>query len=263
MATHWAKEQVHRNELAAFIERLALWVSAHREAALGVGGTLLAALFLGVYSAVRYRDLKLQAWEKLAIAQTYAFSGQGKTALEQLQAVREQYPRTQAAGFGDQFQGDLLFQSGDYKGSIEAYHRVLDRKDPGLLPYAHSGIAFAQEGAGQPAAAVEAAQNFLSQYQDHFLAPQVHAVLARSLKALGRDEEAKATLEKIALLYPETFWAQWANNTLHPRPKSIPPLLKRPASEGPASVKASPAPTATPTATPAPTSAPAPAPAHP
>ena len=63
-------------------------------------------------------------------------------------------------------------------------------------------------------AAAESDQKFLDSYQDHFLAPQVHASLARCLAALGDAAKAKAAYERIVFLYPETYWAQWAREKL-------------------------------------------------
>jgi len=214
MSKQWVKDQVHRNEIAVLLERVWAWALSHREAALGLGLTLLVGLFLAVYSVARYQDLERTAWERLAIAQSYAFAGQGKAALDQLRALEEQFPRTRAARFGKLFQGDLLYQSGSYKEAIEAYQRCLDMGDSGLEAFALSGIAFAEEAAGHYDKAVEAAQRFLSSHPDHFLAPHVHAGIARSYISLGKSSEARATLEKTALLYPETFWAQWAQNQI-------------------------------------------------
>lgn len=226
MTTHWAKEEIHRNELAVLVERAVAWTLAHREAAVGGGVTLLIAGFLGVYAGVRYRDLKNTAWERLAVAQSYAFAGQDKSALEQLKDIQEKYPRARAAAFSTVFQGDIEFQTGKYKEAIADYTRSLDLKDPTLEPFARSGIAFSHEAAGGFDKAAEAAQQFLAAHAEHFLAPQVHAVLARSLRALGRAEESKATLEKMALLYTETYWAQWAQNELNP-PAAATPAKKK------------------------------------
>jgi tetratricopeptide (TPR) repeat protein len=220
MSKQWVRQELKKNEVALATERAAAWIMNHREAAFGIGLTLLIAFFLGIYSVIRYSELKTTAWERLAVAESYAFAGQSKPALDQLKNIAEQFPRTRAAGFSQLFQADVLYQSGMYKEAIEAYQQTLDRQDVNLSPFALSGIAFSQEASGQYQASMDTAQRFLATYQDHYLAPQVHAILAQALKSLGREEEAKATLEKIALLYPDTFWSQWAQTNLHPPEKT-------------------------------------------
>ena len=57
-------------------------------------------------------------------------------------------------------------------------------------------------------------ERFLGAYAEHFLAPQVHVSLARCETTLGQRDTAKATLQKIALQYPESSWATWAQERL-------------------------------------------------
>jgi TolA-binding protein len=71
-------------------------------------------------------------------------------------------------------------------------------------------LALAQEAAGKPQESAQTAQHFLDTYPDHYLAPQAHACLARSLAASGQAEQAKTALQKISLQYPGTSWADWA-----------------------------------------------------
>ena len=62
--------------------------------------------------------------------------------------------------------------------------------------------------------AAQTAQRFLDAYGDHFLAPQVHSCLARSLESAGQAAQAKAAFQKIALQYADTSWAAWAQARL-------------------------------------------------
>lgn len=216
MSKQWVKQELHKNEAALILDRAVVWVLAHKEASAGIGLTAAVALALAVYSFARYREVQQTAWERLAVAQSYAFAGQADQALQQTQGVVDGYPRSRAAGFAVQFQGDLLYRSSRFKDAIAAYEKVFERKDPALVPYALAGIAQAQESGGDFPAATAAARRFLEAHQDHFLAPQVQSILARSLQAQGRLDEARSAYENISLLYPETFWATAAQQALKP-----------------------------------------------
>jgi TolA-binding protein len=51
------------------------------------------------------------------------------------------------------------------------------------------------------------------------MAPEAHASLARLQELAGTPELARATYEKISLLYPETTWAMLAKARIAPAKK--------------------------------------------
>ena len=149
------------------------------------------------------------------MANGLAYSGQTDAALKKVDEITAAYPGTPASGYGLLFAGDLLFHKDRFADSEKYYKQLVDRGQPQVLqPFALGGLALAQESGGQCAEAVKTEEGFLSAYPDHFLAPQVHASLARCETALGQKDTAKATLQKIALQYPETSWASWAQEQL-------------------------------------------------
>jgi len=60
--------------------------------------------------------------------------------------------------------------------------------------------------------------DFLTKHPEHFVAPEVHASLARTQELSGAKDLAKATYEKIVLLYPDTTWAMQAKARLQTVP---------------------------------------------
>jgi len=185
------------------------------------GAAVAAFVFLAAGLAVRkYLQTREAAWERLAIAQSLAYQGQDVLALNQIRSLEAGFGKAPAVGFGLLFSGDVLYQKGKYAEASELYKKVLDRGEPrSLMPFALSDLALSQEAGGNCNEAVSTTQRFLDSYQDHFLAPQVHASLARCLDALGQKDKAKAAYERMGLLYPETYWSRWAqarqDNTIH------------------------------------------------
>ncbi|MEK7722067.1 MAG: 2-dehydropantoate 2-reductase N-terminal domain-containing protein, partial [Elusimicrobiota bacterium] len=86
-----------------------------------------------------------------------------------------------------------------------------------LAPFAAYSVGKCKEAEGDLAGAQVQYSDFLLKNPEHFIAPEVHASLARSQELSGNAELAKTTYEKIALLYPDTSWATQA------RTKSAPP----------------------------------------
>ncbi|MFH1726708.1 MAG: tetratricopeptide repeat protein [Elusimicrobiota bacterium] len=213
MGKQWVRKQMKENELAAVVEKAALWLRYHPQTVLWGGiGTLAAAVIIAV-SANRHISVREECWSKLAAAQTYAYSGQIDEAIGQAKSLAEEQPSSAAAGFGILLTGDLLYQQEKFKEAADAYARVLDaQRHEALVPLATAGRGLSQESLGDYRAAADTAQGFLDSFQDHFLAPQVHASLARCLSGLGEAEKAKATYERMEFLYPDTYWAQWAKD---------------------------------------------------
>lgn len=216
MSKQWVKEQVHRNEIAQGLGRTVSWIEANRAQALAYGGGVLAAAAIIGLFFYQTTKTKRTAWEKLAIAQSMAYQAPEK-GLEELKTIADLYSQTDAAGYALLTAGDLMFRQGRYKEAREFYQRIADQPSMrSVMPLALSNLGIAYEGEKDYKNAVEANQRFLDSYQDHYLAPQVHGSLARSLEALGQKDQAKSTYERMSLLYPDTYWAQWAKNRLSP-----------------------------------------------
>ncbi|MDD5629208.1 MAG: tetratricopeptide repeat protein [Elusimicrobia bacterium] len=191
------------------------WTLSNRRTA-GIGaGAIAAVLLLGGLFLYSHRARQSAAWDELSVANTMAYSGQADAAVKKIESLVEAYPGTTAAGYALLFAGDLLYHRERYADSQKYYEQLVERGQPRVLqPLALGGLALAQESAGQCRQAQETEERFLSAYSDHFLAPQVHASMARCLSALGQNDSAKAALQKIALQYPETSWASWAQERL-------------------------------------------------
>ena len=201
MATQWAKHEAKTNELAALVDRLLLWLKVHQQTAIWTGLGIVAALAVGGLSINRYLANRDAAWAKLAIAQSYAYSGQPASAVEQLKTLAEESPSSPASGYGLLLAGDIFFQQDKFKEAEESYQKALDSSSAkDLPPIAHAGLALSQEGEGDCTRAAETGNRFLESYQDHFLAPQVHASLARCFLAMGQPDKAKSAYERMAFL---------------------------------------------------------------
>jgi TolA-binding protein len=215
MGKQWVRQQMKKHELQDAVDKAIRWISENRQtagiaAASAAGVMLLAGLFL--YS---HRAKNNAAWDLLSLANGYAYAGQAETAVKKIDELESQYQSTPAAAYGLLFAGDLLLHRSSFPDSMKYYKQLLDRGPPQhLQPFALCGMTVAQEALGQYNDAIQAGERFLNAYPDHFLAPQVHSALARCQVSSGQTDAAKATLQKIALQYPDTSWAGWAQNKL-------------------------------------------------
>lgn len=208
MGKHWARQQIRTNELQDTVDRTMDWIQLNRQVAAGAAAAVAVALVVGGLAVYRNKANREAAWEKLAMAHALAYTGRSDQALSAVNEIADNFSGTGAAQFALVFGGDVLFPQGKYKEAISFYSKAVERADPKTLqPVALNDLAIAQFADGQPAEAAKTAERFLSSFPEHFLAPQVHMTLARSLAAQGQTEAAKAAYQKIALQYPDTSFA--------------------------------------------------------
>ncbi|MBI4347051.1 MAG: tetratricopeptide repeat protein [Elusimicrobia bacterium] len=217
MGKQWVRQELKRNELAAQVENVAVKVQENRQTAIAAAIGTLVVIAVAAGTWFHLNKTRTEAWEKLAIAQSLAYSGQAKPALEQLQPVID--GGSLPSSYAQLFAADVRFRTGDYKEAIAAYQRIVDRGGPKtLVPIALGNLALAQEAAGDCKAALESNQRLIDTNQDHFMAPQAQASMVRCFSATDQGAQAKSTLDRIVLLYPESYWAQWAKERLNPIP---------------------------------------------
>jgi len=140
-------------------------------------------------------------------------------AEKQLDSIEANFSRTSAWGFAALTKGDLLFRQNKFKEAAGEYAKVAAKGPKNLLPFAFYDLGKAKEAAADLAGAQGHYKDFLAAYPEHFLAPEVHLSLANAYELSNNPAEAKAAYEKIALLYPDTYWAMVAKAKVTPPQK--------------------------------------------
>lgn len=215
MGKQWARQQAKQNEIATAIERTTDWVSTHQQASVWIVIGSVAAILIGVAFYNKLVGEREETWSRYWIAQSYAYSQQGPNALAQVKKLAEEYPTATASSYGLLLAGDVLFEQNRYGEAAQAYEKVMNQPNhESVRPIAMANMSLTKEAAGDCQGGNANSQEFLDAYADHFLAPQVHASYARCLGALGRPKQARAAYERMAFLYPDTYWANWAKARL-------------------------------------------------
>ncbi|MFH2201827.1 MAG: tetratricopeptide repeat protein [Elusimicrobiota bacterium] len=215
MAKAWARKEAKKNEFAALVEKGVLWVKYHPTTSMwgGIGVIAVALVAASFYN--RMVTQREESWSRYAVAQSYAYSRQPDAALEQIRLLTEEFPTSAASSYALLLAGDILYERGSYKEAAASYDKIVVQPNHAeAVPIALTNLSLSQEAAGNCKSASDSAQRLLDSYGEHFLAPQAHASLARCLVIAGEREKARATFEKMAVLYPNTYWAQWAQARL-------------------------------------------------
>ena len=218
---HWAsKSEAANDEVKDLVEEMVDWVSLNRpQAAYAVGGVAAVALIAGFFLYSRQARANA-AWDKLSQAELMAYSGRVPDAQALLgQVGTDSGASRTAAAYADIMSGDLHYPHGEIDQALASYDKAAAEAPDALRPYALADKVMALSAAGKNAECAAAAQSFLETTPEHLMAAQVHVALARSQMALGQNDAAKASLQRISLQYPNTPWAQWASARLQTSPK--------------------------------------------
>ena len=216
---HWSStlEAKHDEVREALISGID-WVLARRKQALMVLGGVGVLLLFAAVATVSRRARKADAWDRYAVAELLAFGGRPTDAIEAARKLGDDHAGTRAASLARLLEGDILQARGEHAAALAAYDKAAQEGGP-LTPFALADKAMTHEAAGACAEALATASSFLESSSDHYLAPLVLGVQARCQGALGRGDDAKSTLQKMTLQYPDSPWAAWANARLSPPTK--------------------------------------------
>ncbi len=215
MSKQWARQEAKTNEIASVLERGSDWVRGNQQTAAWGGAALaVAALIIGTV-VHRISGEREASWSKFAIAQSYAYSRQPDQAIEQSRLLAQDHPGSTAASYGLLLAGDILFEQSKFAEAAAMYQKCADSPNhKEVLPLALANLSLAQEASAQLKEAAATGERFLETYSEHFLAPQVHAAVARSQAAQGQEAQAQATYQKMVFLYTGTYWEGWAKDRL-------------------------------------------------
>lgn len=212
---HWsAKSEVKRDELKDALSQSLDWILLHRrEAGLMAGGVLIVGLGIGLFLYGKHTRQNA-AWDQLSLAELYAYSGKPDQAQSLLSQISEESASPAAASLARMLSGDLRLPRGEVDLALADYEKAAETAPEALKPFALTEKVLTLETAGKSAECITAAQSFLDAYADSMLAPMVHMSLARCQQNAGQTDAMKATLQKIALQYPNSSWAAWASARL-------------------------------------------------
>jgi hypothetical protein len=212
---HWStKSEAAQDEVKDAIEEAIEWILIRRREASYAAAGLAAVALLGGLFLYQRRAAVNAAWDKLSQAELYAYSGRPQDAQALLTQVATEGASPAAAALAHMLEGDLHYPRAEYDQALAAYDKAAQESPEVLRPYAQAERVMALEAAGKAAECAAAAQAFIEANPEHLLAAQIHTSLARCQMALGQADAAKATLQRIALQYERTPWAERANARL-------------------------------------------------
>ena len=207
----FSRQGLKKNELEDFILKTADWAKNNRQLFSGVSLTAAAVVALTVFFFARYHMVRLRADEKLAYGQANYFQGKAQDAMGIFDEIISQYPGTAAAYKSRLHKATYLLEMRQFDEAEKIILPAVEEGKPKtIIPLAMSVLGAIRENAGKYKEAISAYNTFLDNYPEHFFAPKIYESLARVYELNGSPQDARATYEKLATLYPASAWAQRA-----------------------------------------------------
>ncbi len=208
-------------------------VATSRRSLAGLGLALLAGLLVGtgllayrLYAARQELQAQALLGEALTRAETLTEALRGgkpedlkqeavQEVLGALQRVREEYPRSQAAGFALLQVGHLRYRLGRYAEAATSYEAYLGEYPRGpFVFWAAMGQGYSLEGQEDWERAARVYQAAAERHAGTPLAAEALMGVGRCYEALTRVGEAQAIYTEVVKKYPETVWGSLAERRL-------------------------------------------------
>jgi TolA-binding protein len=192
------------------LDRVRAFWDAYHKVILGVGGAIVAAIIVGIFTLRAREEASATAAGRLAEASLQYWQGNYQGSLSAAQQVAGQYGGTPAGKDAWRLAGDDQYWLGQFKDAAVSYRKYLDHAKPGLLSDAvRRSLAYALESDRQ---FDEASKVYLeiAPRLDRESAADCLMGAARCARASGKNAEAADLYRRVVNEYGDTGPARMA-----------------------------------------------------
>lgn len=160
----------------------------------------------------KYADSPLRVSALFRIGSSQFQKGDYVEARAHFQSVIDRYPRDFFAPLAQYFIAESYLVAEQHRDALFAYTKVITQypETIRISPLAHYKLAWVQAQVGDHAQAAQTCRNFLSLYPTNTLAKNVYIIMANSLLAMKRYDDAVTSFQRIIDLAPTSDIAEQA-----------------------------------------------------
>jgi tetratricopeptide (TPR) repeat protein len=230
------RKQMRRDEFVTAVGRLTAWMEGHaRETLIGIGATVLIAV--GVVLVFRFlgqreenASLLLARGVEMLHAPvgaagsppgspggpTYASEEEKQRAVQdQMDAVLQTYPRSEAARLATYYKGLSLASSGKPREAAESLRSFLEANPESFVaPMARMALAQALEASGERDKALAIYEDLSRHPKGNYPAEAALLEMGRCLEREGKVDEARKVYERITREHPGSDYSREADQRL-------------------------------------------------
>ena len=176
-------------------------------------GFMIGIILLIVFIYTRIQVINANSSDKLTMAVQTIASTQVEQGISMLDDIINNYSNTPSAYRAMLMKANYLYSQKEYEQAKELALNVIHKAKPdSIRPLAYPLLIAIFDNMENTEQAIETSKMFIENYKDNFLVPSVMENLARLYEVSGNTEEAKKTYTQIETLFPNTVYAQRAQD---------------------------------------------------
>jgi len=210
MARQWVKKELKKDPLVVVTSGIYKIIRKNSQASLIILAVIVVAAVFSVLIFSAHRKNINSGFARLVRAESVIYSDPNLSLSLCDRVISEFRTSPKLTSLALYIKGDALFAREDYEGSLKAYRSALDSVNNSLKPNVFFSIAKTEESLNRFQEALNTYQQFLADFDRHYLSPDVYLSVARILIKVRQPEQAAQYLEVLKGRFQGTKWAEYA-----------------------------------------------------
>ncbi|MDD5687563.1 MAG: tetratricopeptide repeat protein [Elusimicrobia bacterium] len=216
MARQWVKDELKKDFLKSFIEKVITYTKLHKETALIsiiVAGIII---IITVITVNRFEKSDQLASEQIGFASLYLRAGQVDQTIQLCDQIIQTHPSGVQGGFAYFYKGESLYLKKSYEEAVKSYILAMPllKKKEDLGAMILFSIANSYENSGKYQEAINSYKQLTEEYSAHYLVPESQIGMARCYETMGDIQSAISYYQTVGSLHPNTAYKNISDERL-------------------------------------------------
>lgn len=200
-----------KSKIVKLIER----IKRHKTSFLSTFIFVAVIAFFIIFAYARIQAINAAASDKLDMATKIIASGNIEQGLSIMDDLMNNYKRTPSAYRAMLMKSNYLINQKNYEQAEQLLNNFIENAVPEIVkPIGYPLLISVYDDNGNIEQAITLSKEFLSKYENNYLAPSVAENLARLYELSDKAEEANQIYKDIVAKYVGTVYANKANDKL-------------------------------------------------
>jgi len=210
MAKQWVKKALKKDPLVAATSFVYEFVRKNSQTSLIILVVFVVAAVFSILLLTARRKNINSGFAKLIRAESVLYSDPYLSLSLCDRVISEFRTSSDLTSLALYIKGNALFTKEDYEGALKVYRLALDSINDSLKPVLFFSIAKTEEALNRLSAALKTYQQFLADFDRHYLSPEAYLSAARILIKENQPAQAQQFIEVIKGRFQGTKWADYA-----------------------------------------------------
>ena len=199
---------IKNSKIKDFYEKYKNWI-------ISVGFSLILISFLVIVVMMKLHQTKVRAEEKIAVAESYFYTGRFDDGMRLLDEIINTYKNTKYFSYAMYLKANFLYEHKNFEQAKKICLEILSfKKTKNIIVPTMYILAQCYQNLNNFDEAIKVFNDIVKEFPDHYLTPRVYESLGFCYELKGDLQKAKEVYERMNILYPGTYWASIAQQKL-------------------------------------------------